>query len=187
MADKTKRGPQLTAAEREDITTIIDCGFAYGLPIEAIVTDLVDHFSKMSRAMAVSYVNARRRQLPVSKARLQMEEDLNRGVQLLRYESVYGLAMQRGDLKAALSAAKEIGAVQGLTADLPSRQGKSRSVTVETMNVMGIPEDVLKGLEELSDEQLQLSWANGEFTEAQADMLHDLSRGIEHTGGEESQ
>jgi hypothetical protein len=50
MADKTKRGPQLTAAEREDITTIIDCGFAYGLPIEAIVTDLVDHFSKMSRA-----------------------------------------------------------------------------------------------------------------------------------------
>lgn len=186
MADKTKRGPQLTASEREDITTIIDCGFAYGLPVEAIVTDLVDHFSKMSRAMAVGYVTARKRELPVSQARLQMEEDFNRGVQLLRYESVYGLAMQRGDLKSALAAAKEIGAVQGLTADSPTRPSKTaRAVNVETMNVLGIPDAVLKGLEELSDEQLEISWHNQEFTEDQAKLLYNQSRGIENSGGDE--
>lgn len=185
MGGKTKRGPQWTAAEREDIITLIDCGFAYGLPVEAIVTDLVDHFHKMSRAMAVGYVTARKRELPVSKARLQMEEDLNRGVQLLRYESIYGLAMQRGDFKSALAAAKEIGAVQGLTADAPTKTTRSRSVNVETVNVLGIPDAVLQGLEELSDEQLQISWHNQEFTEDQAKLLYDQSRGASKSGGDE--
>ncbi len=186
MADKLRRNPQWTAAEKEDITTIIDVGFAYGLPVEAIVTDLVDHFSKMSRTMAIAYVANRKREIPISKARLQMEEDLNRGVQLLRYEGIYGLAMQRGDLKAALSAAKEIGLVQGLTADMPVKTGRSpRSVNVENMNVLGIPESVLNGLEELSDEQLKISWSNHEFTEDQAKLLYDQSRGIDTTGGAE--
>ena len=186
MAENHKRGPKLSASEREDIITLIDCGFAYGLPVEAIVTDLVDHFSKMSRAMAVGYVTARRRELPVSQARLQMEEDFNRGIQLLRYESVYGLAMQRGDLKSALAAAKEIGAVQGLTADSPSKAPRApRSVNVETMNVLGIPDAVIKGLEELSEEQLEISWHNQEFTEDQAKLLYDQSRGIQSSGGDE--
>jgi hypothetical protein len=185
MAEKIRKNPQWTAGEKEDITTIIDVGLAYGLPVEAIVTDLVDHFSKMSRTMAIAYVANRKREIPVSKARLQMEEDLNRGVQLLRYESIYGLAMQRGDLKAALTAAKEIGAVQGLTVDMPSKPVKSRSVNVENMNVLGIPDSVLKGLEEMSEEQLQISWANHEFTEDQAKLLYDQSRGIDSTGGEE--
>jgi len=186
MPKKSGRGVQWSAAEREDIATIIDCGFAYGLTTEAIVTDLVDHFYKMTRPMAVSFVASRKRELPVSKAKLQMDEDTNRGIQLLRYESVYALAMQRGDLKAALTAAKEIGAVQGLTAEPVTKATRGRAVNVEQVNVLGIPESVLQNLEELSDEQLKISWHNQEFTEEQAKYLYDQSRGIE-TGGEESQ
>lgn len=186
MGKRVGKSVKWTAAEIEDIYATIDCGLAYGLPTEAIATDLLDTFYLMSRPMAVSYINERRRRIVTSKAQLSVEEDLNRGIQILRYENIYALAMQRGDLRSALAAAKELGAVHGLMErDSPPKQSRSRTVHVEQMNVMGIPEDVLKGLEPTSDQQLELSWINKEFTEEQAKFLVDQSRGVDTTGGDE--
>lgn len=168
------------AAEIHDINCIVDMGITYGMPIEAIVVDLCDAFYKMTRSTAVGWINRRKNEIAISKRQLGIDEDTNRGIQILRYENVYALAMQRGDFKSALAAAKELGAIQGvLQTAKTTKIGTATQTNIENMTFANIPDSALENLGELTDAQIKMAWVKGEFTEKQAKKLHDESRGLD--------
>lgn len=178
-AKKPSKQRPWTPAEKEDITTLIHVSLTYGMPIEAIVVDLCDAFYKMTRSAAVGWINRCKNELAVSNRQLGIDEDTNRGIQILRYENVYALAMQRGDFKSALAAAKELGAIQGvLQTAKTTRIGTATQTNIENMNFANIPDSALENLGELTDAQIKMAWVKGEFTEKQAKKLHDESRGL---------
>lgn len=177
-AKKPSKQRPWTPSEKEDITTLISVSLTYGMPIEAIVVDLCDAFYKMTRSAAVGWINRCKNDLAISNRQLGIDEDTNRGIQILRYENVYALAMQRGDFKSALAAAKELGAIQGvLQTAKTTRIGTASQTNIENMNFAHIPDAALENLGELTDAQIKMAWVKGEFTEKQAKRLYDESRG----------
>lgn len=163
---------------RVHITATIDKGIAYAASNDSVVKTLIETVPQMNRARALALIAWRKRSIAITQARLVTLEDQNRGELILRLECVYALAMERGDVKGALSAAKELGILFGVSSPQQSTSRSPRNVTHN--NVMfNIPDSQLDSLNELTDAQLRHALAKQEVSEPQAQFLVDSRVGLE--------
>lgn len=169
-----------TVQEQNEICKMIDTGISYGLPDSATIVSLCEAFPTMTKLKAMWWIRDRRKGVAVSTNLLQTQEDNNRGLLIMRYECIYGSAMSRGDLKTALAAAKELGAIQGVMNEVKASGGRpfGKSTTVSTVNVLSIPHSTIENLDALSDTQLRIGLSKGELNEEQANFLFNASRGL---------
>jgi len=180
MTNKKRINPKgkiYNAEQKRAIIDIIDKGLALFASEAHITTELIENkVVKLSLAACKALIAARKRKLAISKTKLITEEELNRGLAVLRLECIYATAFQRGDYKTALAATKELAEIHGVyIASKPSKVVKT--VTNNTQNVLHITEDVVNSLDQFSDEQLKAALDQQEISPAQAQYLIDRREG----------
>lgn len=169
--------------DQNAICKIVNTGISYGLPASATIVALCEAFPTMNKYKAMWWIRDCKKKITVSPELLSTEEDNNRGLLIMRYECIYGSAMERGDLKTALAAAKELGAIQGIMNEV-KQQAKpfNRTNIVTTHNVLAIPQTTIDNLDALTDTQLRIGLSKGELSDEQADFLFKASRGLDTEG-----
>lgn len=179
MAKKRPKKPgsqsPFTLSQRREIYETIDHALSHNMKTSVLVIQLMSNYEAMTDTGARKMIQARQRMNAKTSAGLVEQSDINRGLYILRLESIYGLAMERGDFKCAAQAAKDLAAVQGV---LIANQAAGPRKVVNTNNFLAIAQHSVDNLHELSDAQLKLGLDKREVSVDQAKLLVDQSRGI---------
>jgi len=168
-----------SAEQRQKIEEIVKNGLAQCYRRETIIKLIVEYCPRVSRAVANGWISRILKSIARSDAKLLTDVNINRGLYLLRLEQAYAMAVERGDIKTAITAASAIAEAQGLkaTTGTAGRKLVQNNVDKSTTNILHVTPESLEDLNELSDAQITQALNRKEVTPKQAAALVAASEG----------
>lgn len=166
----------LTDEEKMKIIEITKKGILDCTSRHHVIRLIVENVPKVSKRTASIMVNRIVKETARSEARLKLDESMNRGLLIARLEAAYTLAVNRGDVRSAISAAIELAKSQGVY-PMAAKQTTPRVVDKSVTNVLNVTGEAIENLDELSDAQLRAALDRRVVSVKQSRALIDSSNG----------